>query len=212
MKSLLQGAGLLALLAFSWLCGEGAYSVRYARQRSVYTFDQLNKVLRETSQTLDEVRKGATTWREASKEQTQKTTQAMSNVSAAAARITSFISRTDDSVNLVLLPGISKAIQEQNASLLSTQTSLQSNLNHSDKILTDTDQIVQSVAPKVERSVDSLTAAAQNTASATADGAATMKDVRIAVDKEVHDLLAPVSKVKTALLFTAQLLGRLYGF
>jgi hypothetical protein len=129
VKLVLQLAGTLALVALGWLCVEGAMTVRYARGRSQYSFDQLNKVLRESSQTMDEVRKAATQWQLASKSQSTQTTAALSNVSAAATALSSFVSRTDTSLNASLIPMASSVLSAQNDALLENQRRLGSNLD-----------------------------------------------------------------------------------
>ena len=217
MKTVLQGLGCVALLAVVWLAAEGAYSIRYARQRSVYTFDQLNKVLRETSQTLDETRKAATTWNTASEKQSQYATLALGSIKETTASIQTLVKRTDASLNESVFPSLVASVKEQNQSLSKTQTALQENLlalskatAAGQKTIEDADAVISS--PKLQETLASTAESANNLASATADGAATMKDVRIAVDKEVQTLLAPVNKAKMIVLFTAQLIGRLYGF
>jgi hypothetical protein len=215
VKAVLQGLGCVALLAVAWLAAESAYSIRYARQRSVYTFDQLNKVLRETSQTLDEVRKGATTWNQASKEQSTQTTQAMSRVSAVAGQLSLFVTRTDESINAHLLPTLTESIREQNASLLTNEETLTGSLkqigettNQAQKVLIDADAVISS--PKLQETLASTAESAHNLSKATADGAATMADVRKAVEYEVHQLMAPITKIRAAFNISLDVLKRLY--
>lgn len=206
-KAVLQG---LLLVAGIWLCCEGALTLRYARQRSVYTFDKLNTVLRESSQTMDELRKGATTWNQASKDQSSQTTQVLSHANAVLSQLSTFVTSTDKSLNATLLPAATSAINQQNAALLLNQEKLTGNLSTSQKILSDSDKLITDLAPKVEESVDSLREAAQNTANATGDGAASMKDVRVALDYELKQLMAPVTKIKAAGLIALTVLRKLY--
>src|SRR5271163_2826186 len=68
------------VLAASWFFVEGALTEHYARGRMVWTWDKVNQNLKEMAQTMDEFRKGVTTWSEGSKEQAKQTTLAMSHV------------------------------------------------------------------------------------------------------------------------------------
>lgn len=202
MKTVLSIFGCLALLSVSWVCGETALTVRYARQRSIYSFDQLNKVLRESSQTLDEVRKGATTWNSASAEQASATTKAMSNVSVAVSQFSSFISKTDNSVNALLVPNINNVIVQENQSLLQTQADLQANLK---EVLYTTTQLQKTIQdadaqisnPDVQKSLDNLAAATQNATSATKHLDTVTADAEKTADYYTKRLTTPQSFLKT---------------
>jgi len=186
-----------ALLAVTWLCCEAAFSIRYARQRSVYTFDKLNTVLRESSQTMDEVRKAATTWEKSSQAQAQETTTAMSNVSAAVKQFTISVSRTQDSIS-GLLSTTHSAISQQNASLLETQVALRQSListqkasEQAQKVLVDLDKQVSS--PDIQIALDSLAATSQNAAESTKQVQLAITDVRQMADKARETYLKPVN-------------------
>jgi hypothetical protein len=217
MQKILHVFQLLALAALSFLLIECGLTVRYARSRMVWTWDKVNQNLKESSQTLDEVRKAATTWEQASKDQASKTTKAMSDVSAAAEQFTTFVSRTDASVNGVLVPQLKTSIEQQNAALLGNQKQLQASLQNVaesstglQKFLADAD--VQILNPSIQKSVDSLATTSQNLAVTTEQAAATMTDVHKAVDYEVHELTKPVSKIKTAFLFVVKAAGLFFGY
>jgi hypothetical protein len=217
MQKVLHVFQLLALAALSFLLIECGLTVRYARSRMVWTWDKVNQNLKESSQTLDEVRKAATTWEQASKDQASKTTKAMSDVSAAAEQFTTFVSRTDASVNGVLVPQLKTSIEQQNAALLGNQKQLQASLQNVaesstglQKFLADAD--VQILNPSIQKSVDSLATTSQNLAVTIEQAAATMKSVRSGVEYEVAQIEKPVTKVKVVFLFILTALGRFFGF
>jgi len=208
----LQG---LLLVAGIWLAGECALTVHYARQRSVYTFDQLNKVLRESSQTMDEVRKGATTWNQASKDQSEYATRALGSVQETTASIRTLVKRTDASLNDLVLPNLAASVKEQNQALLKSQKQLQDSLlevskatSQAEKIFQDADEQINN--PAIKESVDSLAEAAQNTASATNEAAASMKTIHAGLEYELKQLEAPVTKVKAALNISLLVIRRLF--
>lgn len=215
MQRAISTAKLIVLILFCWLIAEAALVVDYGRRRVQWTWDKINQNLKETSQTLDEVRKAATTWEQASKDQSSKTTKAMSDVSAAAEQFTMFVSRTDASVNGVLVPQLKTSIEQQNAALLDNQKQLQASLQNVaesstglQKFLTDAD--VQISNPQIKKSVDNVAVSTENLAVATDQAAATMKSVKSGVDYEVAQIEKPVSKVKAVLLFVVKLAGQFW--
>jgi hypothetical protein len=129
VKLALQLAGTLALVALGWLCVEGALTVRYARGRSVYTFDQVNKVLRESSQTLDELRKASTVWATSSQKQSSSILKATQLVSVDAVQFSTLLSETGKSINSSLIPTIQASVAEQNNALSSNQAKLGADLD-----------------------------------------------------------------------------------
>lgn len=131
-----------------------------------------NGTLREADLTLKNLREASATWKQASEEQSQNTSKAMSNVSVAAERLSTFVSRTDNSVNSVLLPALSTSIEQQNAALLETQKDLQANLSQMaqataelQKTLVAADAVIADPAIKV--SLQNLADASESASDAT---------------------------------------------
>ena len=205
------------LVAGIWLAGEFAWTVHRIRPHLEVTLSNLDKTIIVAGVAATHLEKASRTWESSSQEQVLQTTKAMSNVSAAASRLSSFISRTDNSLNVLLAPSINNAIVQENQSLLKTQADLQENLlelskaiSQSNKVLSDADAQINN--PAIKESVDSLAEAAQNTASATSEAAASMTKVREGVTYEVNELMKPVRKAKVVLLFIAQIAGKFLGY
>lgn len=197
MKRALEVAGLLALAAVAWLCCESALTVRYARDRSVYTFDQVNKVLRESSQTLDELRKASTTWNEASKTQVRQVSSAMSNVGAAAAQFTTSFAVLEKSASSVF-SATQTAIEQQNATGLLNQArlgadldSLQSAVKTLDRLTADADAQISS--PDIKTSLENFSLSSKQMADGMTNLAGVTKDAKDAADYELAQLRKPAS-------------------
>jgi hypothetical protein len=217
MKVAVQAFLCLVLLALTAFLGELAYSIHQLRPKLEVTVSNADRALIAAGAAAGNLERASRAWEQASKEQSAQTTKAMSNVSAAAKGLSTFVSRTDASVNSSLFPQITEAIRQQNAALLTSQNALQSNLSQIaqattqlQKTLADADKVIAD--PAIKESVDSLAFSSQNLVVATSEGAASMQDVHKALDYEIHELTKPVSKLKAAMEFAATIIGKLYGF
>jgi len=159
--------------------------------------------------------KASGTWEKSSERQSTEVSKAMLNVSVAVSKFSRFISKTDNSINSKLLPSATDAINQQNSALLETQRSLQKNLlsisvatQQAQKVLVDADSQINN--PAIKEGIDSLTEAAQNTATFTREGAASMTDVHTALDYELKQLMAPVTKLKLAGNIALSVIRHLY--
>jgi isoleucyl-tRNA synthetase len=119
----------LALAALSILIGELAWTIERIRPKLEVTISNLDRTIIIAGATATHLEQASRAWQKASELQAGQTSVAMSNVSAAAARLTTFVSKTDDSVNTRLLPALTTSIEEQNASLLESQQALRENLS-----------------------------------------------------------------------------------
>ena len=181
------------------------------------TVRDMHTTVLEAGLTLKNLREASATWEQASKEQTSSTTKALSDVSVAVTRFTTFVSNTDASLNSDFIPTASAAIKQQNDALLESQKELQANLvdlaaatQQAQMVLVDADKVIAD--PAIGKAVDNLATASQNAASATAEASATMASIHKGVDYEVHEITKPVSAVKKAMLFITQLAGRWFGY
>jgi hypothetical protein len=213
----LQSAKLLALLLLCAILGEAAWTVHRLRPKLEVTIENADRALIATGAAAGNVEKASRAWDSASKQQASSTTTAMLNVSAAAGRLSDFVSRTDKSVNSIFLPQLMSAIADQNAALLESQRALQANLKEvlvttqqAQTVLVDVDSQVNS--PDIKIALDGLAETSKNSAAATAEATATMKDVRQAVEFEIDELEKPVSKLKGAALFVSKIVGHFFGF
>jgi hypothetical protein len=125
----------------------------------------------EAGLTLKNLREASEEWKQASKDQASATTQAMYDVSAAANKLTIFVSRTDDSVNSKIIPKLSMALEQQNSALLQSQSDLQANLaqmlqatQQLQQTLSDADAVIAD--PKIKESLDHLATATENASEA----------------------------------------------
>lgn len=214
---LIQGLTVLVLVLAIFILGVVAVEMIRLGPTLEITAKELHDTVHKTELTMEELRKGAKTWQQASKEQASATTLAMSNVDAAVERFTLFVSHTDASINSSLLPSLTDALQTQNASLLTTQKQLQANLQEMEYV---TQQLQQTLAdadkqiadPQVKIAIDNLATASQSVASATDHADKTMASVQQGVEYEVHEITKPVSAAKKAVLFIATLVGRFLGY
>ena len=185
--------------------------------KATVTVENYDRLAIITGAAMTSVQKGAKTWEESSKSQVLITSKAMSNVSAAASALTSFISKTDESVNSTLLPTLSRAIDSQNASLLETQSEVQKNLILAQPAILDLAVASHSAAnvlsdPDIKVALDNGAKSTQNLAVATDNFAATTAKVRQGVDYEVNELMKPVKKVKAIFLFLVTVAGHFFGY
>ena len=206
----------IALVAVTWLAGECAYTVHELRPKAELTLEHINRATIAAGAAAANVERASRKWQEASQNQIAQSTAVLSETKQTLARIRLLVQDTDVSLT-TLSSALTTAIDQQNQSLLQTQRGLQTAISgiglttsQASKVLADAD--AQITSPDIQKTLDNVATSSANLAQATQDGAATMKDVRVAVDKEVATLLAPVNKAKMAILFTAQLIGRLYGF
>jgi hypothetical protein len=140
MQKFLRVLEAVALAALIAVLGELAWTIHRLRPKLEVTLSNLDRTVIIAGAAAGNLERAARVWEQASKEQASRTSEAMSNVSAVAKDLSMFISRTDNSVNSSLLPALSQAIEQQNASLLESQKSLQANLSGMAQVMTDLQQ------------------------------------------------------------------------
>jgi hypothetical protein len=182
------GATLIVCAMLTWVLWDVHALLRDARQTTMTTLRDFHTTVLEIGLTAANLRKASLAWEQSSKDQAAQTTAAMSNVSVAAGRLSTFISRTDDSMNLRLIPALTAAIEQQNASLLATQRDLQVNLSRMSqataqlqKTLVDAD--AQITDPAVKESLANIAEGTKNASEATAQLEKTVENFRIVTDK-----------------------------
>ena len=210
MNNILKIIGLALGLALFWLALEAAWTVHELRPKLAVTITNIDRATIAAGAAAGNVEKASRAWKAASEEQASQTTKAMSSVSAAAEQLTQFISRTDNSLNSQFIPSLQTALQEENAAMLESQKSLQSNLESAQKVLLDADKVIAD--PAIKASVDNLSLSVKNTAEITGNVAATTESVKNGVDYEVKQIMAPVSKVKMILLFVVKVARTALGW
>lgn len=208
LSTALNIAKLLVYCALILLLGEAAYSLHYARQRSVYTFDKLNAVLRKSDQTMDELRKGITTWQKASEAQAEESTAVLSETHKTLAQIRSSVDGLAASLT-TSISAFNADIDQQSRSLLETQKNLRENLSQMQQAtiqlqatLADADRVIAD--PSIKVSLDNIAASSQNAATATANLATTTKDVEVVAQKFKDDFVKPKNR---ALAYLKAILG-----
>ena len=202
MKVLIQALHALALALLCAILAPIAFEVWHQRPAFESDVRRGSALIGRAEETMKNFKEASDTWKSASAEQASSTTKAMSNVSAAAARLSGFISRTDNSLNASLVPTINAAIVQENQSLLKTQADLQAELSQMAQATAEAQKVLiaaeaQINNPSLQRSVDNLALATQDAASAvkhldniTADGEKT-------ADYYAKRLTTPQSFVKT---------------
>jgi hypothetical protein len=198
MSSILKIFQVLALAALVVVFGEVAWTVHRVRPKMEVTISNIDRTVIIAGAAATHLEKAAGTWQQASKAQALETSQAMSNVSAAAGQLITFISKTDDSINSRLLPALTTSIEQQNASLLETQKELRENLSQMGQA---TAQLQQTLAaadaqisnPAIQESIANLAAATQNANHGMEQLAAIATDGRQVADKARETYLKPVN-------------------
>ena len=209
LHALLVLAGIVAL-------GEVAYTVHVVRPKILVTITNVDRAAIAAGAAAGNLEKASRAWEKSSQDTASNTLKAMSNVSAAAAQLTSSVSVVEKSVSGLLLTS-EQVITQQSANLSTSQTALQNSLlevqktNQAlQKTLVDAD--AQIANPAIGQSVNNLAEMTKQGAATMTEAAGTVKDVHTAADYELKQLLAPVSKVKAAFLFTVKAVGIFLGF
>jgi hypothetical protein len=198
LKLALQITGLLALLLVGWLAGECAWSVHSIRPKLAVTISNIDRATIAAGAAAGNLERASRAWEKASTSQAVKVTEAMQSVNAAAGSFTTFVSKTDNSLNGLLAPSLTRLVQQQNQALLESQEKLQQGLvqiaqttQQANKTLVDLD--AQLASPEIPKALESLAESSANAAKATSEGAATMTDIRQIADKARETYLKPVN-------------------
>jgi hypothetical protein len=184
--------------------------IRDGRTTAATTMRDLHVTVIEAGLTLKNLREASLEWKKASQTQSQQTTQAMSGVSAAASKLTSFVARTDESINSQIIPRLSTVLEQQSLALLQTQLDLQANLK---EILVTTQQLQKTLAdadaqlasPAIQKTLDNLSVASENMSEATGHLANITADGEKTADYYAKRLMTPQSFIKTVALTVLRL-------
>jgi len=205
MSQLIKGLTIVVMAGLAVLVWGAVWVGWSARPTVTSSLRDLHVTVLEAGLTLKNLREASEAWKDASKQQALATSRAMSNVDAAVVRFTSFISKTDESVNSTLLPTFSGTIERQSAAMLETQKDLQESLKG---LLQATQQLSKTVGeagdvvsdPRLKEALANLAKASQNAADATDHLAKTTDSVEGYVKWEVGQLEKPASFAKRWLL------------
>jgi hypothetical protein len=195
---------ILGLAVLSVVLGEVAWTIHRIRPKVEVTISNADRTLIIMGAAATHLEKAAGTWEQASKSQALATSQTMLNVGAAAKQLSGFISRTDSSVNSVLLPALSNSITEQSAALLVTQKELQTNLSQMGQA---TQQLQATLAaanaviadPQIKETLLHVDETSANVAESTKHLERSTQDVQDVADYYKKKLTTPVSFWKTLL-------------
>jgi hypothetical protein len=206
----------IALLAVSWVCVELALAVHELKPKAELTLEHINRATIAAGAAAGNVEKASRAWQKASEEQSKSVTLALGLGKETFASIQTLVRRTDASLNESVFPNLAASVSEQNQSLSNTQAALRENLLEisratvqGEKLIEDAD--AQITDPAIQKTLDNVADSSANLASATKESAATIAKVREGVDYEVNQLMKPITKVKAAILFTAEIVGKFLG-
>jgi hypothetical protein len=196
MTALRTAAILLVAGMASWVLYDLHVLIASEQTTLATTLRDLHVTILEAGLTLKNLREASETWKKASQEQAANSTKATASVNAAAERLSLFVSNTDRSVNVSLLPAMTEAINRQNAALLLSQGALQENLKEMllatralQKTLADADAAISS--PDIQRSLDNLAAATSQATVAMTNVAGITKDGKDIADQFRSTYLHP---------------------
>ena len=217
MKRFREVLEILALVAFigfillvCYFTIHGARKVKALGDEASATLENLNRTVVIAAGAFTNVEKGARSWRDNSDAQATQSTEALKNLNAAAKSLDSLVISTDKSLNSLLLPSLSAAIDDQNAALRQTERNVDAAVTVATATLADADR--QLANPRIAESVDNVADSSKSLAIATAAGAATLQKVQQGVEYEVNSLMKPVRKAKAVLLFIVTMLGHFFGY
>jgi DNA anti-recombination protein RmuC len=208
---------ICAILAVSSLLCLVLWDVHKLAGKMTVTVENIDRTTIIVAGAATNLEQGARAWKANSDAQAKSASAAFGNLNASAKSMNSFIKSTNASVNSRLLPSLSKAIEDQNAATLKTQEQLQSDLARIGEVTGQTQRMLADATAKIDdpalgEAIDNIRKTTENTAEATAEGAAAISKVRVAVDYEVDELMKPVRKAKVALLFIASIAGKFFGY
>lgn len=189
MQRAIQIATLAALTAIVALAVEGVIALHSLRPRAAVTLDNLDRTIIIAGVAATHLEKASDVWEKASAEQSSKTLAVLSDANVAVNRFSTFISRTDSSLNLSLAPALMQSVQQQNVSLLETQVALRSSLSRVESTVGDIDSRVND--PAIASSVHRIDMAAGEMVESMANVKATTADIKQVADKVREDYLKP---------------------
>jgi len=214
LRDVLEIALLLAFIFFILLVCyftiHGARKVKALGDEASSSLTNLNRTIVIAAGAFMNIEKGGRAWEKNSDAQAKQSTETLTNLNAAAKSLNSLVTSTDKSLNLLLLPSLSAAINDQNTALLTTERNVDVAVTTATATLADADRVVSN--PRLPEAVDSLADSSKSLAVATASGAASMQKVQQGVEYEVNSLMKPVRKAKAVLLFVVTLLGHFFGY
>jgi hypothetical protein len=200
--------GFILLVAYFTI--HGARKVKALGDEASSTLSNLNRTIVIASGAFTNIEKGGRAWKENSDAQAKVTTDALRSLSASAKSLDGLISSTDRSLNLSLLPSLSRAIDDQNEALKKSEANIDAVVTVATATIEDADR--QIANPRIAESVDNLADSSKSLSIATASGAASMQKVQQGVEYEVNSLMKPVRKAKAVLLFVVTMLGHFFGY
>jgi hypothetical protein len=200
--------GFILLLAYFTI--HGARKVKALGDETTQTLADFRRTIVIAANAATDVQKGAEIWKKQSDEQSKQSTQALTNLNAAAKSLDSLITSTNSSLNVSLLPSLSRAIDDQNEALKKSEANIDAAVTVATATLADADKIVAD--PAIKASLDNLSAASKSTAETTKEAAASMAEVHEAINYEVKELEKPVKKIKVVWDFTLRSLGKFFGY
>jgi hypothetical protein len=221
LRDILEITLLVCFIAFILLVCyftiHGARKVKALGDEASAALTNLNRTVVIAAGAFSNLEKGARSWKENSDSQASLSTdalkranEALRNLSASAKSLDYLITSTNNSLNVSLLPSLSRAISDQNNALLATETQAISTLADADRVVANP-RISESIDALAD-SIDALADSSKSVALATASGAATMQKVQQGVEYEVNQLEKPVKKVKVIFLFILTALGHFFGY
>jgi len=200
--------GFILLLCYFTI--HGAKKVKALGDEASASLTNLNRTIVIAAGAFTNIEKGGRAWEKNSDAQAKQSTETLTNLNAAAKSLDSLVTSTDKSLNLLLLPSLSAAINDQNAALLTTERNVDVAVTTATATLADADRVVSN--PRLPEAVDSLADSSKSLAVATDQAAKTITSIRSGVEYEVAQIEKPVTKIKAIYLFILSSIGRFLGY
>jgi hypothetical protein len=177
---------LVALIGLVLLVGWFLWGVHLTVETTLRDF---HATVLEAGLTLKNLREASLAWEQSSKEQSANTTRAISHVDAAVVQLSSFISRTDSSINVNVLPALTQMLNDQNVALLTAQSALRADLERANIVLADADAQISD--PAIKQSLQNLAEGTKQLADSSVQMTAIATDGRQVADKFRETYLKP---------------------
>lgn len=179
--------------------GELAWTMHTVRPHLNITLENIDRTVIVAGAAAGDIERSARAWEAASKTQATQTTVALSHVTAAANALSSFVSKTDSSLNANLIPTASSVLSAQNVALLENQAQLRSSLQTLETTISDADK--QIASPQIANSLSNIEASTLNLNAGIKNLTGVTADAKDAADYELAQLKKPIAVWRRVLQF-----------
>jgi len=216
MSRALQLAKIAALACLCTLLLSLTIAVRSITPKVTYTLENANRTIRETAQTVANIRHATEEWEKASQAQAATATKTEERAAKSLADLDALIQHTDSELNRQVLPALRAAIAANSDQLAGLENQTNESMQHiaadADTITQQTALVMQAAAkdlsdPSIQASLKNTEATTANMAAATASLDRTTQNL----EQYARRLTKPASMLKQIALGALQVGYQLRG-